>query len=513
MILRLALITLLFATTPHLAFSDEGNPAETKNNTGKVLLNQVKPNLKNESKRVSEINTDSGEIFLTDSAEFLNQWTLTKYRKSREKDALHVGLEDVVINSPAFGLVFDRSDLLYLKDVKGKVSQNGDETSWEYDDERVSLKKSIKADPSVPYFYLTISGKFKKDAPKYAYVSIKGHDSDNTQESQFAKMIYFTRDGEDEEVLFSEVDSDFQNRFSENSVRWIGITSRYFLLSLIADKDATPKAYVERLANKTGRISMAYSLENTQFNIPLKLYFGAKELATISAVDPSLDVTVDYGWFPMIAYPLLWLLNKLFTIIGNYGIAIIILTVLLKIVTYPLTYKSMKSMKEMQKVQPEIAKLRDKYKDDQKKLNEEMMLLMKNRGYNPVAGCLPMLVQMPVFIALYNVLLSSVELYQAPFGLWINDLSIKDPYFITPVLMTITMFFQQKLSPNTITDPTQKKVMQFMPLMFGAFMVTLPAGLTLYMLTNILVSILQQLILNKKLDITPSAQVVVENGQ
>jgi len=159
----------------------------------------------------------------------------------------------------------------------------------------------------------------------------------------------------------------------------------------------------------------------------------------------------------------------------------------------------------MARLQPQLQKIREKYKDDKEALNREMMALMKTHGYNPMAGCLPMVIQMPIFFALYRVLYSSIDLYHAPFALYIHDLSARDPFYAMPILLSLTMFVQQKLTPNTAADPTQQKMMQFMPLMFGAFMLSLPSGLTLYMLTNAIASIIQQLILNKKFDTTRHA--------
>ena len=157
----------------------------------------------------------------------------------------------------------------------------------------------------------------------------------------------------------------------------------------------------------------------------------------------------------------------------------------------------MKSMKDMQRIQPQLTKLREKYADDKEALNREMLQLMRANGYNPLSGCLPVLVQMPIFIALYNVLYNSIELYGQPFFGWIADLSQKDPYFVTPVLLALVMFIQQKMTPNTATDPAQQKMMTFMPVIFGAMMLWLPAGLTLYMLVNSVVSIAQQVLINK----------------
>ena len=202
------------------------------------------------------------------------------------------------------------------------------------------------------------------------------------------------------------------------------------------------------------------------------------------------------------AYPILWLLKFIYKFVHNYGVAIIILTLFIKVLTFPLTLKSIKGMRKMAEFQPKMKALQEKYKNDKESLNREMLTMMKTSGYNPMAGCFPMLIQMPVFFALYSVLDTAVELYKAPFAFWLHDLSEKDPYFITPVLMTAVMFFQQKLTPPSPgMDPAQQKVMQWMPVMFGAFMITTPSGLCIYMFVNALASAVQQLYLNKKLGV------------
>jgi YidC/Oxa1 family membrane protein insertase len=193
----------------------------------------------------------------------------------------------------------------------------------------------------------------------------------------------------------------------------------------------------------------------------------------------------------------------------NYGVAIILLTLMVRLLTYPLNYKASKSMKEMSKLQPQIKKLQEKYGNDREGLNREMMLLMRGGGYNPLAGCLPILAQMPVFIALYNVLARSVELYQAPFVLWIHDLSSKDSFYVLPILVTVTWYLQQRLTPTSAAmDPTQKKILQFMPVVFGVMMVTQASGLSLYFFINAASGIVQQIILNKQLGLTPDANAV-----
>ncbi|NNF51050.1 MAG: membrane protein insertase YidC, partial [Gammaproteobacteria bacterium] len=231
-------------------------------------------------------------------------------------------------------------------------------------------------------------------------------------------------------------------------------------------------------------------------SFPQTLFVGPKLQNQLEEVGKKLPLTVDYGFTTIIAQPLFWVLNKIHSLVGNWGWAIILLTILIKLVFYKLAETSGRSMAKMRKLQPRMKALQERYKDDRQKLSQAMMELYKQEKANPAAGCLPLLVQMPVFFALYWVLIESVELRQAPWALWINDLSSRDPYFVLPVLMGISMFAMQKLNPQP-TDPIQAKVMLAMPLMMGAFMAFFPSGLVLYWLVNNLLSIAQQWRINK----------------
>jgi YidC/Oxa1 family membrane protein insertase len=201
---------------------------------------------------------------------------------------------------------------------------------------------------------------------------------------------------------------------------------------------------------------------------------------------------VDFGFFDWIAQHILTMLRWFYSVVGNWGLAIILLTVVVRLLVLPFNLYSYKSMRAMQAIQPQIQALRERYKEDQQTQQQEMMRLMRDNKVNPLGGCLPVFLQFPIFIALYQVLGNSIELYQAPFILWIHDLSLKDPYYILPVLMGLTMFTQNKITPNTM-DPAQAKVMLMMPLVFTFFMVSLPSGLTLYMLVGAVFGVLQQL--------------------
>ena len=229
------------------------------------------------------------------------------------------------------------------------------------------------------------------------------------------------------------------------------------------------------------------------------MFVGPKIQSRLEVLAPGLELTVDYGWLTIIAQPLFWLLNAIHSLIGNWGWSIVLLTVLIKAVFFKLSETSYRSMANMRKLQPRMKSIREKFAHDKQKMNQAMMDLYKKEKINPMGGCLPIVVQIPVFIALYWMLLESVELRQAPFMLWIHDLSAKDPYFVLPVLMGISMFIQQRLNPAP-PDPIQAKVMMALPLVFTVFFLWFPSGLVVYWLVNNVLSIAQQYVITKRVE-------------
>jgi YidC/Oxa1 family membrane protein insertase len=227
------------------------------------------------------------------------------------------------------------------------------------------------------------------------------------------------------------------------------------------------------------------------------LYFGPRDLDILEKIDYQLEKAVDFGFFGIIARPLLEVLKFFYHYVGNYGVAIILLTCIIKILFWPLTHKSYQSMKSMQTLQPEMQKIREKFKEDKERMNKEIMELYKRKRVNPMGGCLPMFIQIPVFFALYKVLLGTIELRHAPFVFWIQDLSVKDPYYITPIIMGVTMFIQQKMNPSTM-DPAQAKIFMFMPIVFTFMFLNFPSGLVIYWMVNNLLTILQQWLISRK---------------
>ena len=303
---------------------------------------------------------------------------------------------------------------------------------------------------------------------------------------------------------FGEEDStsDLSNGLNYGgNVTWGGNMSNYFLAAMIpADNSFGMQAKLQddvyTVAFKKDSVDV---LPGSYTRSEMSYYFGPKDMQALEAAPGNLITSVDYGWFGWIATPLLTLLKFFHSYVNNWGVAIILLTVLVKLVLWPLSYKSYKSMQGMKTIQPHMAKIREKYKDDKQRMNQEMMQLYRTYKVNPMGGCLPILVQLPVFIGLYKALLNAFELRQAAFipylpftdNVWLYDLSLQDPYYITPIVMGALMFLQQKLTP-TPGDPTQAKIMLFMPIIFVFFFLSFPSGLVVYWLMNSLLSVAQQ---------------------
>ncbi len=301
-------------------------------------------------------------------------------------------------------------------------------------------------------------------------------------------------------------------------INWIGIEERYFFSCIIPAKPVDSST-IRLFLKENGILENQYMLPSFTVNpgtierFDFNLYFGPKSLEVLSSLDNGLDKAIYFGWFDFIAKPCLILMNFLYSVIPNYGIAIIILTILIKLVLWPLGNKGYKSMNEMKKLQPLMTEIREKHKDDKKAMNDELMGLYKTYKINPLGGCLPMLLQIPVFFALYRMLYEAIELRHAPFFLWINDLSAPDRLFsfdmsipfMTPpygipvltIVMGATMFLQQKMSPPP-GDPAQAKIMMFLPLIFTVIFINFSSGLVLYWLINNILSISQQYYISKK---------------
>ena len=302
-------------------------------------------------------------------------------------------------------------------------------------------------------------------------------------------------------IDFDEVDDGTEAFDTQGG--WIGFSQHYFISAWIPEASQTNRYTTRKndvgqyFGEFTGSAIVVAPGESAEYR--MGFYAGPKDQYVLAEISPNLDLTIDYGFLWFLAAPIYWLLRQIDSFINNYGLSIIALTLVVKALFYKLTETQYRSMAGMRRVMPKMESLKETYGDDRMKLQQATMELYKKEKINPFGGCLPMLVQMPVFIALYWVLLESVELRHAAFGLWLQDLSVRDPYFILPLLMAATMYLQTSLSP-TPADPIQARVMKIMPVMMGVLFLWFPAGLVLYWLTNGLLGILQQWYITRKLE-------------
>jgi YidC/Oxa1 family membrane protein insertase len=468
-----------------------------------------------------EINTPLYRAIFTNVGPAIKSFELKKYRQtidpdspmielvSLEKDMgdfLHIGFDNPSANqkekivyqadhqSIRVGPESPYKDLVFRSETSNGLSIKHAYRFYpgEYRIDLVIDVVSQSPDPISGTFVANIKSlPPKKKKSYYSYVGLALLLDDKLKEVKIEKTT------EQEEML--------------GRIDWIAYENDFFISAIIPGKKS--KGVFKGRLLPSGVLSGTYitppvSLKpSEQVSFPYTLYFGPRELGMLKQVGEKLDRAVDFGWTDIIAKPLLYLLRFFNQYIHNYGVSIILLTILIKILFWPLTHKSYKSMKEMQKLQPRMAKLREKYKNDKQKLNAEMMALYKTYKVNPMGGCLPMIIQIPVFFALFRILGNAIELRHAPFILWINDLSAPDRLFSFPfsipfmsppygipvltLLMGASMFLQQKMTP-TPGDPTQAKVMMFLPIIFTFMFINFPSGLVLYWFVNNILSIGQQ---------------------
>ena len=317
----------------------------------------------------------------------------------------------------------------------------------------------------------------------------------------FMGVAYATNDDLYKKTTFKKM----QDKPIKASVNggWIGVVQHYFVSAWVPPSGSVNEfstIVTKQDMNIARATSAAVTVDaKSQGKISADFYTGPKDQYSLQEVSPGLELTVDYGWLWWIAQPLFWLLTKIHSVLGNWGFAIIGVTILVKAAFFKLNQKAFTSMANMRKFQPKLAEIKERYADDRQKQSQAMMELYKKEKINPLGGCLPMVVQMPVFISLYWVLMESIELRHAPFILWIHDLSAMDPYFVLPLVMGISMFIQQRLNPPP-PDPMQAKIMQWMPIVFTFFFLFFPAGLVLYWVVNNTLSIIQQYIITKRIE-------------
>jgi len=351
------------------------------------------------------------------------------------------------------------------------------------------------------------NGSDKAIAP-HAYFQLQRDDvapaGETAMVSTFTGPAVFTDAEKYQKIDFSAI-ADNKAKFAKTADNgWLAMVQHYFVAAWVP-KDKTQREFYMRKVEgsnvfQTGVIvPVAEIAPGAKGETSVSLYAGPQEQSALKNVAPGLDLVVDYGWLTVVAAPIFWALEAIHKLVGNWGWAIVILTIIIKAIFFPLSAASYRSMAKMKILTPRLTQLKERFGDDKQRMNQEMMKMYQTEKVNPLGGCLPILVQIPVFIALYWVLLGAVEMRDAPWTLWIKDLASPDPYFILPVIMMISMFVQTKLNP-TPPDPIQAKVMMAMPLIFGVMFFWFPAGLVLYWVVNNVLSIAQQWQITRLID-------------
>lgn len=485
------------AANPSSSAAPAINPVDTKSGT------VVAPAVVQEQKFV--FSNDKVAFTLSNYGMGLKDFTVNNY-EDKEKNKIKLGASEQIA---LFSMKLAGSDKPVEFNVTEQapghfvgVAQVG----------AMTIKRDMQFESSNSSFKNTISISNPSDAIKNGFSLMIPEQIHVAQSHSFLFPSYSHQDffvghnGKTETVNFSNSKENFNKGFENSPL--VSVGSQYFTAVVLDKSQITPEVkLVADVANKTALAEVTYKPVQLapEMTFSQIFYAGPKSIDILKSVDPELAGVIDFGFFGMISRPLLYVMKAFHGFVGNWGFAIIMLTLLVRLCVLPFNLMSAKSMKAMQKVQPVIAALREKYKDDAMRLNTEMMAVMKQHGANPVGGCLPMLIQIPVFFALYRVIGSSVELYNSPFILWIHDLSAHDPFYVLPVLMAVFMFIQQKITPSTM-DPTQAKIMMFLPLVFSVFMLQLPAGLTLYMVVSTLFGIIQQYLIMR--DVKPATKAV-----
>ena len=445
---------------------------------------------KDKSKNEVLFNTQDGKVYVSRSGltpETLGLNHKTAFTPSGSDAVMQDGQNDVnlTLSAQSNGVTFKKTYSLkrgsYLVDVNHEVDNTG----------------SVAIEPKL-YLDLTRDGTQTDNSFFY---------------STFTGAVVYNDDKKFKKISFDEIANgkaaDLFTKDADNG--WVGMLQHYFVSAWVlpnnekrqrefktAFNEGTPNTYSVREIIPMGSVAPA---TKTQLNT--QLYVGPQDQQTLGTIATGLDLSVDYGWATIIAKPIHWLMSLINTVIPNWGWTIVALTILIKLAVYPLTAASFKSMAKMKVLAPRLKNLQEQYGDDKMKLNQAMMALYKEEKVNPAGGCLPMLIQMPVFLALFYVLQAAVEVRGAPWMGWIHDLSLPDPFYILPVAMMVTMFIQTKLNPKP-ADPMQAKMMLWMPLIFGVTFFWFPAGLVLYWVVSNIFSIVQQRIMNNKFGIKES---------
>jgi YidC/Oxa1 family membrane protein insertase len=466
-----------------------------------------------QSERRVQVSTDLYNAVIDTVGGDLRQLELTQHRADGSTEKNFVLLDDggdpmvYVAQTGLIGHDLPTHKAQFTSDADQYVMQSGSDTlevrlSWSGDNGvRVDKVYTFRRGSYVIDVRYDISNGSGQPVQPSVYYQIV-HDSESKggslMQPTFVGAAYYTTADKFNKIGFDDMEEANFSKSAKDG--WIGLVQHYFVGAWIPETDLPREFYTKKLADGIYSMGSVSPLQNIAagetLSVTAELYAGPQTRSDLTAAAPGLEYAVDYGWLAIIAWPLFWLLEKFYALSGNWGVAIILLTVLIKLAFYPLSAASYRSMAHMRELAPRLQRMKEQYGDDRQKMQQAMMELYRTEKINPLGGCLPILVQIPVFIALYWVLLNSVEMRHAPFMLWIDDLSAIDPYYVLPILMGATMIIQTRLNPKP-ADPVQAKVMMVMPVVFSVFFFFFPAGLVLYWLVNNILSIAQQWHINR----------------
>lgn len=498
------------------------NPPEKSSQSDDTVFQENKP------LRVFEINTPLYSVKINEKNAAITSFKLKKYNETIDVDSPKKELIPKDLNTGTVIVGFDEKSVHGIENATYTADSNAaanlvlDQGSKEIkfywkSPEGVIIEKKYKfsADTYLIGLKLNVLNQSSQSIKDRLFVSIESYNMSNKSTNSFEGPSALIN-GSLEQIKLKNIEE--KNSYPGN-IKWVAIQDRYFMSAIIP---VTPVEANMRLYMKDkdkGYFEEQYTLPEKEIRPgeqeekEFKLYFGPKSLKLLGSLGYDLNKAVNFGWFDFLAKPVLYAMNFLYSFIPNYGVVIILLTIFFKIIFWPLGSKSYKSMNEMKKIQPLLAELKEKYGNDKKRMNEELMGLYKTYKINPMGGCLPMVAQLPVFFAFYRMLYETIELRHAPFVFWIKDLSAPDRLFhfaftipfmeppygipVLTIVMGATMFIQQKMAP-AVGDPAQAKMMMFLPLVFTVIFINFSAGLVLYWLVNNVLSILQQNIISRK---------------
>ena len=475
-----------------------GKIQNTKENINEIIVDKSVENVNSilPKEEIFIFDNEKIKMVLSSKGMSIKTFALKKF-KTRNNTLVHLGVGDNYQHMET--RLLNSSEPLFFKIKQTAKNRFVGRTLYK----GVTIVKTLEVQNS---YVLKIKVKLSSDTPvtgirNYLVGRVEQPEGGSFLLPSYDIQDFFYKTSEDSERLILEAKKGINQRLDNvKNVSILALSTQYFTAAYKNTANLLPTLSFQQTDDKV-LSQLDYKVLNgaSEYEISFINYNGPKSVDEMQGIAKPFQSVINFGFLHSLALFLLSILKFFYSFVSNWGLAIIITTLLLRVILMPLNIFSYKSSRKMQEIQPLIKAMKEKYKGDPQKMNGEVMKLMRDNNASPFKGCLPMLLQMPLFFAFYRVLSQSVELYQAPFAFWLTDLSAKDPYYVLPILVAIAFFFQMRLTPMT-ADPVQKKVMMFMPIVFSIFMITMPSGLNLYILVSTVFGVIQQAMMMKSMD-------------